>query len=393
MAKRTLGLGNRAKSKKQKVEETQEQEEQEGQLTVELPEEVDPNDELGQLKGLYQSYLSDKSELILNGIIHECDRLLRNKKEGDEVLPALFYSIYGKSLNELSQFCENTREISDFISNGLERIDNGLEKYPKDADLLFAKAKIILNEILFTISTLKIDSENEPLSKRLDEALQIYEIAESRAKSEDLNEETLSIIQDFDDLLEVVDNFGKPQKEEEEEDENDEEEEEDEVEVKLAETHPLHTMKTDDKYNLWWREHTQTFLDNVKDENLIKQVNKLLGQSYLLEAEIPTNAFTSLAYDDEYAGIEELYGLKKEEARKISIDLINKALTYLKAAKDEEEPDSWADIAEAMIQLGNLYEVDSEEQEKLYKEAEEILKKANNVTNGLYEDILDNLKA
>ena len=64
----------------------------------------------------------------------------------------------------------------------------------------------------------------------------------------------------------------------------------------------------------------------------------------------------------------------RKEAQKISQELITKALDYLKQAKDEEDPETWVSIAEAMISLGNLYEVDSKEQEDLYLEAEKILK-------------------
>ena len=46
-----------------------------------------------------------------------------------------------------------------------------------------------------------------------------------------------------------------------------------------------------------------------------------------------------------------------------------------------------------MISLGNLYELDSEElQETTTPKQEKILTKANNATNGKYEDILENLQ-
>ncbi|EGW33414.1 uncharacterized protein SPAPADRAFT_60771 [Spathaspora passalidarum NRRL Y-27907] len=203
----------------------------------------------------------------------------------------------------------------------------------------------------------------------------------------------------LDDFLDIVDNFGKDTLEG-----LDEDQEEDEIdEVELPFEHPLFAIRDDDMYNQWWRDHTHTFLENVdkhleakpdkKDElaHLRREICRRLGQSYLQEAEIPSSVFTSLSYDDDYKDEEELHGLTQEEAQVAAQELIARALKYLTQAEDKEEPETWVDIAEAMISLGNLYDVDSEEQESLYKDAEAILNKANNVTNGKYKDVLDNL--
>ena len=124
---------------------------------------------------------------------------------------------------------------------------------------------------------------------------------------------------------------------------------------------------------------------------LRREICKRIGQSYLQEAEVPSSVFTTLAYDDGFKNEKEINGLSLKESQKIAQKLISTALKYLQWAEDQEEPETWVNVAEAMISLGNLYEVESEEQESHYQEAEKILNKANNVTNGKYEDVLENL--
>ena len=99
-----------------------------------------------------------------------------------------------------------------------------------------------------------------------------------------------------------------------------------------------------------------------------------------------------MTYDDDYAGIEELEGLSREDAQRISQEILAKAIVHFEAARDPEDPETWAPIAEAKISLGNMYELDSAEQEQQYKEAEKILIKANRATNGQFQDALDNLQ-
>ncbi|KGR12066.1 hypothetical protein MG5_01699 [Candida albicans P57072] len=419
MAKRTLGLAKAAKAKKQKKEQEHqeisaspdEESSSSNQLTIELPEEIDANDEISQLKGLHKTYLQSErdNELLVNGIIHECDRLLReNDSENKQPLPAVFHAIYAIALAELSKFhTEELDKVKEFFIAALERVELGLEKNPNDINLLVAKTKILLDQIsLQYIAPLTLESDVKELDKEIDElldaALSVYESVEARAKElKDYSifddSETLDILEALDDILDIVDNFGKENQGDDGSDkDDDEDDDEEEKSVELAETHPLYKIKNSDKYDQWWRDHTHLYLDNLeKLENgspeLKREVCHRLGQSYLRESEVPYSVFTKLKYDDEYDGIEELEGLTEKEAQKISQELITKALDYLKQAKDEEDPETWVSIAEAMISLGNLYEVDSKEQEDLYLEAEKILKRANNVTNGKFQEELDNL--
>mmetsp|Transcript_6788 Transcript_6788/g.8594 ORF Transcript_6788/g.8594 Transcript_6788/m.8594 type:complete len:441 (-) Transcript_6788:5642-6964(-) len=436
--KRHLGLGKAAKSKKQKKDDSSEveiPEQQSNEITVELNEEADANDEVSQLRALWKTHAkSDKdNELVVNGIIHECDRLLRNSNlaennegedkskastdDGPKELPADFHSIYALALADLALFhTADINKVKEFFDAALERVDLGLQSHDGSIELLFTKSRILINQIpLQYISQLSVESkvqEGVPkLDEKLDQALKFYEEAENQAKTlkqyELFNEDNLEILQALDDLLEIVDNFGKDTLEGNESDKEDEDDEE----VFLSKKHPLYGIRNTDKYNEWWRDHIVQFLHNVdkqleklgisykrdyETENALlplrREICKRIGQSYLQEAEIPSTVFTTLKYDEGFADVDQLEGLSREESQKISQDLFKIALDYLKMAEDKEEPESWVNVAESMISLGNLYELDSEEQENYYTEAEKILTKANNATNGKYEDILENLQ-
>ena len=439
--KRHLGLGKAAKSKKQKKDDSSEVEnpvQQSNELTVELNEEVDANDEVSQLRALWKTHAkSDKdNELVVNGIIHECDRLLRNSnlaenedgedkskastnEDGPKELPADFHSIYALALADLALFhSTDVNKVKEFFDAALERVDLGLQSHTGSIELLFTKSRILINQIpLQYISQLTVESKVQDgvpkIDEKLDAALKIYEEAENQAKAlkqyELFNEDNLEILQAFDDLLEIVDNFGKDNLEGDESDKEDDGDYEEEIQ--LSKKHPLYGIRNTDKYNEWWRDHTIQFLQNVdqqleklgisyKQENetenvllpLRREICKRIGLSYLQEAEIPSTVFTTLKYDEGFADVDQLEGLTRDESQKISQYLFKTALDYLKMAEDKEEPESWVNIAESMISLGNLYELDSEEQENYYTEAEKILTKANNATNGKYEDILENLQ-
>lgn len=419
--KRHLGLAKAAKAKKQKVllEVPAPNGKPEGttELTVELGEEIDANDAVGQLLALWRTFLQteEKKELIVNGIIHECDRILRKahngekKEDDDEVisLSGTFYAVYAQALAALAFFhTEEPKLVADYFNEAQDRISAGKAAFPDSIELLFGEARILMNKIpLIEVSRLAVDTKmskkHEDISVSLDKSLETWENAEqlsaSRKEYHHFNVENLDFLQALDDLLEAVDSFGIATMEGEDSDNEDEAD----AHVELGESHPLYSVRNLDKYNKWWRDHSLLFLENLdkhieqKGEKssdtaeLRRELCKRLGQLYLMEAEGPSSVFTTLTYYSQDKN--EMDGLSREDAQKISKELFSKALEYLKDAQDDQEPDSWANVAEAMISLANIHDLESPEQEQLYKDAEDILTKANNATNGKYDVILENL--
>lgn len=384
MAKRQLGLGKVQKNKKQKSSETVVEESnvpETGNLTVELPANAD-DDEFTQVKSLFEKFTQDKNELMLNGVIHECDRLIRNESESK--IPEFFYKIYSDALLEMIEFNDNEKEISDLIDLSLEKIDLGLERFQKDALLQLQKSKVLLNQIAFNLGKLKEELDTKyKFEKVLKLALHYYEDASKTLQSnkhyDHFNEDTFKVLTLVDDILEVVDNFGK----------SDDDDEEEEVQGDVPDV--IEKIRDDDYYNQWWRAQVIEFYDvlkknNNKPESLFKTVSFNLGQSYLREAEEPTTVFTTLMYEEEDADESEL-----KRAQKIGIKLLETAINYLRDSWDDDNVESWVNLSESLISLGNLYDLDSKQQLNCYKEAEDILIKANNVTNGKYKDILENL--
>ncbi|ODQ81141.1 hypothetical protein BABINDRAFT_160542 [Babjeviella inositovora NRRL Y-12698] len=301
----------------------------------------------------------------------------------------------------MTRFLEVEKEIDEFFTTAEERIETGLEQYPQSISLLFAQAKLLLNRIpLGYVSRMDLESTTKEFPKvatLLDRALDVYESAEMQAEiAKDFScftQENFEILETYDDLLDFIDNFGRNTADGLDSDE----ESGDEEEVELSKKHPLRGIKEEDKYNLWWREHVVTFLTHfdakkskeVSDVALRREICKRLGQSYLMEAEEPSQIFTALTYEnsDEYPDLD------VKEVQKDVIKLVEQAIAYLKQAEDPEVPQSWVDIAEAQITLANLHDNESEIQEATYKLAEERLAKANKATHGKYDDIMKNLLA
>ncbi|KAG7882725.1 hypothetical protein KL938_003148 [Ogataea parapolymorpha] len=411
--KRPLGFGKSSKAKKSKTEPEPEEAPVTNELTVELPQEVDADDPLRQLEGLWLTWIrSDKdNELILNGIVHECDRLLRNCKQngGDEdiELTPLFYAIYGRSLAGLAQFNveDNQTSVTEYFDNAIERIEDGMDKFPGEEVLLFAKAQIIMDRIpLEYISQMNVESTKTKfpdIVEMLDEATRLLELGTKTAESKEnctiFNGSTvLDILDSLDDLLDIVDNFGRSYEEGLDSDAEESDEEEILPETQLSSSHPLYEIRNTDQYNIFWREAMKESLrlldkNEKPDAAIRRKLVKKLGQSYLMEAEEPISIFTTLEYDSDAEG-QEINGVSATAAKQVAQKLVRTAIEYLEGAWDEEDPQTWVDLAEAEISMGNLFEVGGSEQEDWYARAENKLVRANNATHGKYEEVLENLR-
>lgn len=401
MAKRPLGLGKKNKEKKRKVQVEGESDSREttpgatNQLNIELDDNVDLDNELSQLQGLWLNYFrSDRdNEYVLNGIVHECDRLLRQAQEDEQMAKQLndkFHAIYALALSELTIFKAGEEEdrtknqVSEFFVNALERCESGQTAHP-DSDLLkLVLSKIILQRIpLEYISGMTVDSKDKlDLNEQLETAKKNFV-----AHMDDL-ELTFEVLQMMNDLLDIIENFGHENDIEEGLDSDDEEELEN---IELTADHPLHFLKNDVSSNYDWLRSALTDLLNKVDEkntSVYHPIAKTIGELYLKEAEEPTAIFMELQYGED----EKLSDSKECKAsQKKALKSTSTALEFLKKAQINDDPKTWVQVAEAYIDFGNLQDYQSKEQEESYKSAEEILKKANKATHGKFQVILDNL--
>lgn len=423
--KRHLGLHQATKKKKLEGKDQQgnaEEEKPSNELRVELSNDADGDNEIEQLKGLWKTYLfSEKeNELILNGIVNESDRLLRDSSNSEKEtpeMPEIFHSIYGLALGELALFQgRKVEKVKEFFQAAFERIQVGLDVSPKSPELLFAKARLLIRQIpLQYVAQLNeestISDEIPDLSKNADYAFEVFDSAqkeaEEQAKMELFDSERFEILRSVEDLLQLIKTFGKI----EDDTSSDGEDESDDDEVELSPKHPLYLLRYSEKYYNWWKNNVVLFLkkldvllakfhldytDEEKSEHelisLRREICKEIGQALLQEAELPSSVHSTLAYDDDFKDVEELEGFTQEESQKLSQKLYTETLEYLKQAQNKDDPQSWVSVAEATISLGNLFPLESSEQEEQYQKAEKIIVRANNVTNGKYQNILDTLQ-
>lgn len=399
MAKRSRPMGLAKSRKQQKITPNKDSK---PQLTFEVADNEDPEDNIVQLKTLWNSYLQSnrESDAFLNGIVNECDTLLSNNK--DKLSNDMeFLSIFALALSELTVF--HNDKVDEFFENATDIL-----KLAKDEENTLIKlvfAKVIFQRIpLQFISKLKIESTKCPID--LNNYLKQGEDKFNIVNDGDLKTQQLisEILQSANDLFDIIENFGSNKNLSEGLDSDDDEEEEN-LNIELSSKHPLYQIKNNINYHFkWLLEQFLNFFkllnkDSQDDENpaneLYYSVAKAIGELYLKESENFSRIFLSLRYgendDDEDIELTEEEENECKHNQQLAQENVELAIKFFKLAKDPNNPATWAQLAESIIDLGNLQDNESTEQENLYHEAEDILKKANIASNNKYRYILDNL--
>ncbi|CCD25378.1 Ett1p NDAI_0F00590 [Naumovozyma dairenensis CBS 421] len=433
MAKRPLGLGKKqAQKKKQKFLKentpevkstsesptpTSETKTPSNQIQIELQDSEDADNEIVQLNGLWKTYFeSDKDdEMLLNGIIHECDRILRlinnnnnnDKSEEATKLKALvnkddrYYAIFALALSELTIFKKGSddddemdNEVKQFFDLALQRCQDGLDCIPNSQLLKLVMSKILLQRLpLEYISKLNVKSK-ESKGKYLKLYEQFGKAKENFSIYKNDLPLTLEVLNSTDDLLDIIENFGHEDDIEEGLDSDDDEELEP---ITLAKDHPLYKFQKNHESDLSWLKEQLIALFDIMhgSDKLIHPVARKIGELYMKFADSPRSQYLKLQYGDDEDEQNSIAAKDKGglvyAAQREAIELVDNSLKYLRKAQVKDDPETWVQLAEACIEFGNLCDNESIEQKKAYQEAEEILKKANRATNGKYQDILDNL--
>jgi hypothetical protein len=243
-----LGLGSKKKARSE--EALPEAEKEEKGLYFELDADADQFDELKAMFDTAEATLDDPAKCIplLRGIVHECTSLYKvgdsehnsqfdsadetAEEDQGKKFPATFYRIFGDSLFNLA-IMENTPDLTegeisnindknkqifqqrgDFLKAALDKIEEGIDCYPRNYDLIESKVIIIASlavngddyyslkfapSLTDCLNELKDrgDSGKEAMIDLFNKVFQIRLEASSPAKSKKLIEGLLSVFEDF----------------------------------------------------------------------------------------------------------------------------------------------------------------------------------------------------
>lgn len=418
MAKRTRALGLSKSRKQQKTTSSSKENDEEReksatpQLNIEVEENENADNVTVQLIGLWNSYLdsSRDSDALLNGIVNECDTLLSGDVDNEDLKKDdQFLAVFALALSELTIF--NPKKVHEYFEDSLQIVK--LYSGDGENDLLnVVESKIIFQRIpLEYISKLEEDS-NAKIDVNL---LKLIELGQSKfnksmsqlistdekkyANEKFINGLIIENISIFNDLVDIVENFGSKKNLDEGLDSEAESDEEDgdmeDNTVQLTATHPLYKVREElDGKSVWLRNEMIKLLTSlVVDTKAYYYISRLIGESFLKESEPFSDAYLKMVYEEEEEEENEMNKSSIEASQTESIRLILQAIEYLTKAQDPENAESWAQLAEAYIDLGNVQDNESAEQEESYKKAEEILQKANVASHNKYQYILDNMNS
>ena len=243
-----LGLGSKKKSRSEEQISEKGGDKDENGLYFELEADADHFDELSAMFDTAEATLDDPSKCIplFRGIVHECSSLYKagtDNNEGDpsndndekcedKKFPAKFYRIFGDSLFNLA-IMENVPDLTeieigkssdankqifqqrgDFLKAALDKVEEGLDTYPEDLNLLESKAIIVASlavngddyyflkmspSLADYLEAIKApgDSSIEEMIEIFNKILQVRLDALSPVKGKKLIEGLLSVFEDF----------------------------------------------------------------------------------------------------------------------------------------------------------------------------------------------------
>lgn len=197
------------KASKEKRTKPQTEEEVKPEIEIEIDGDVD-DEELSEVYGLFAKLQSERDPKIARGLIHECDRLLRERDEKDLTLPSKFHVVYAGSLLSLADPAIIDNQADEFRAAGLERIAIGLESLEEDTESAIVSgiaAQEIIQFLHTQIEEGKVKTESKSwLSKAVDlikSKTVNSEIAKAAFKFVQLLED-LNPVDETDDVIDVL---------------------------------------------------------------------------------------------------------------------------------------------------------------------------------------------
>lgn len=346
MGKRPLGLGQAAKLKKKKTEsqdtnkevkENTPAEEATPNIEIELPEDTTADEELAEIYGLFNKLHTDddpQEQLKLaRGIVHEADSLLRAREQ----LPAKGHVVYGAALLAIAAFQnEDSKEKpEDFRKVGLERMDIGLENADTGVKALAALSLIEDADNQMAAASDKKKAVGDVL-KSIDKAVSLL------AGSDGSQVEALNRLLEFAGSLDTL-NHAKAQE-------------------FMEFCHPRLTQ-----------------LAKITTDKTQRLAHKGLG-FYELSKSTPV---LERIEDEEEPSDDEI---------DIAAEALSSAVAHFEAALEESDPDSYVRLGETLLNLGNLQENESEQQDATYAKAVKNIKTAKLLGADGLDELIEDLE-